>query len=172
MGAVLGVSSRRIHQLVKEGMPKTARGKYYIPAAVQWYITHKLMKAGADKTLDEQRKELIFEQTVKTRIDNEVSRRDLVPMSEVQTVFGTAQVTLASQLDAFPRRMAIVLAGTHDENEIENLLFTECREIRRSYADVLDQMGPAAQGDGSDAKAPAPKKRQRVGRPRKDTATG
>lgn len=38
LAKILGVTSRRIQQLVHEGMPKTGRGKYPLIACIQWYI--------------------------------------------------------------------------------------------------------------------------------------
>lgn len=167
---VLGVARRTVYQLHQEGMPKTGKGKYPLAPCVHWYIQKKLVTEGKDKTLDDQRKELLFEQTLKTRIENEISRRDLVPMSEVQTVFNTAQTMLASQLDAFARRMANELAGIHESTEIESRLFEECREMRRVYSAALAAVADNLENSSGDTKAAAPKKRRAVGRPRKNPA--
>ena len=40
LAEVLGMTPRRVQQLVPEGMPKGARGEYALEACVQWLIKH------------------------------------------------------------------------------------------------------------------------------------
>jgi len=171
LARIFGVSVRRVYNFHEQGMPREEKGRYKLGDVVQWYASHLLARGGKDKSLDDQRKELLFEQTLKTRIENEISRQDLVPMAEVQTCFNTAQTMLASQLDSFARRMANELAGIHEADQIESRVFEECREVRRVYATTLAAVAQAMDDSGADTNAAPPKKRRRVGRSGKNTTT-
>ena len=79
---------------------------------------------------------------------------------------------LGSLLDALGRRMAIVLAAESDENEIERLLFEECRAIREQYSQGIGKLADAVEDSGGDIKAATKPRRKRVGRPRKILTAG
>lgn len=50
---VLGITPRRVQQLVKEGMPTVKRGKYNLIACVQWYIRYWQQRAEAKGSPDD-----------------------------------------------------------------------------------------------------------------------
>ena len=171
LAQILGVSERRIAQLTAQGMPKAGHGKYSLPDCVMWF-NQRYGGTLRDRTLDEQRQLLLEEQTTKTRLDNETTKRDLLPVDEVTDVFKAVSVMLGSLLDALGRRMAIVLAAESDENEIERLLFEECRAIREQYSQGIGKLADAVEDSGGDIKAATKPRRKRVGRPGKISAAG
>lgn len=171
LAAILGVSDRRIRQFNQMGLPKVGRGTYNLLTAVRFYTDRLTAQHGGDNTLDEQRQELLLEQTLKTRIENQQKRGELVPIAEVQTAFDHAQAMLAGQLDSFARRMATLIAGLEDEHQIEGVLFDECREVRRAYSDALAAVAGAVPTSKPDPEAPEETDGGGVGKRGKNTPT-
>ena len=168
---VFGVSERRIAQFVIEGMPKGGRGNYNIPECHKWYNARYGGQL-KDRTLDEQRQELIKEQTLKTKLENDTKQSELLPIDEVTAVVAATITMLSGILDAFSRRNAIVLAGLTDENEVERVLWDETRAVRSQFAGQLAALGDHIGNSSKDNNPPTEKKRRRVGRPGKDSTTG
>lgn len=131
---LLGITPRRIAQLVREGMPKERRDTYKLTETVQWY-TLQLKGGRADaRNVEEQRRELLYEQTVKTRLENDTNRKRLIPAELVAGVHNRMAAELSASLDALASRLAGNLAGISDISEVKTLLFTETRRIRDGFA--------------------------------------
>lgn len=167
---LLNLSKRRVQQLAKHGMPRTGRGQYPVRGCVLWYLDFSKAGPGEGKSQEEQRTELLYEQTIKTRMENEINKSNLFHADEVEASFQTAETLLGSILDAFAPRMANMLAAEHDPSVLKSVLFEECREVRRAYASALKKVGEYMEDSSGDSGAAPTKDSKPVGKPGKDTA--
>ena len=107
IATVLGISNARVQQLAADGLlPRAGVGLYDIPACVQAFIRHKLVKA---KASDATVRSLVAERTrlTKTRADAaEVEVRkltgELVPVADIEA----AWLSVAASLRTNARRRA------------------------------------------------------------------
>ena len=134
----LGVTVGRVTQLVNEGMPRCARGKYDLPLCVRWYLDYKL-KGGPNVSADvnEARKKLYDEQTIKTKLETSRIRREVIPSDEHMIDMNQLAVMFSSGLDSIGGRLASELAGVSDARKIADLLAHETAAIRESVADAI-----------------------------------
>lgn len=171
LGEIIGVSPSRILQMNQQGMPKHARGKWDLAVCVQWVIARWQTASQNDKSLDDQRKALLFEQTLKTNLENQVNQAKLFDADEVQGAIAAIMTLFVGQLDSLAPRVCNRLAGLHDAGEIKQELFEECREIRVTLSDALEQVGRDIQPGQSAAKTTTTAKSKPVGGRRKNTTT-
>ncbi len=139
LAELLGLTTRRIRQLNKEGMAQYKRGTYILREALQWYIEHIKRGHATQLNTEEQRRELLYEQTVKTRLENEETRRILLRADVVSATHNQMAATLAASLDALGPRMGDQLAGIPDGAEVKRLIFAETRRIRDEFARHLTE---------------------------------
>ena len=143
LGHILGVTRQMICKYVKQGMPKHARGKYDIAVCVQWVIER--FKANRDDKNDNselclERLKLYQSQRIKTDLENEKTRREVLPVEEVAETFNAMAAEVAIRLDAVGGRLASVLAGLKNPAEVQAVLLSEMREIRSSIVDSWDRI--------------------------------
>jgi phage terminase Nu1 subunit (DNA packaging protein) len=88
LAALLGVSTRQIQLLAKEGVAKRVRsGKYDAAVTIQRMLEHSSGKAAATDTkaeLDRQRTQLAKEQAEAHRLKNQILAGDVVPRDAVE----------------------------------------------------------------------------------------
>ncbi len=156
LARILGVGRRHIYELVKRGMPRDGR-LFDLAACVQWQIQQvRPDESHEGENIQEQRLLLYREQTHKLALENGKLRRELVSLEEAKGVLLAIASVVAGQLDALGPRLAPVIAGRTDVGEIQDVIFAECREVRRSIADEIGRMDttrptgdqPAAGADG------------------------
>ena len=171
LAIILGVTGARVVQLHEQGMPKFARGKYDIAECVQWVIARWMVSSTNDKSLDEQRKALLYEQTLKTQLENRTTEAKLFDGDEVQGALEAIMVLFVGQLDALAPRVCNRFAGITDAGQIKAELFEECREVRRTLSEALEGMGGYIQSPGKPGKTAATPKSKPVGGRGKNTST-
>ena len=138
---LLDVSQGRIDQLVMEGMPKAARGKYEPLACVNWFIEFWRERAtGTDASLDDIRKKLIVSQTEKNELDNAARKGELLPANDVTMAVQQIAVICSTRMDGLGARLAVDLASESDPARIETLVRKETRDIRRSIAQEIERL--------------------------------
>ena len=169
---VLGITPARIVQLHGNGMPKHARGQYNLADCVQWNVARWQTMGGQDKSLDEQRKALLFEQTRKTHLENEETESKLFDGDEVEGAISAMMVLFVGQMEGLAPRVCNRLAGLSDASQIKTELHDECREILLTLSEAFDKVGKHLEGPGKPAKAPTAKGRKPVGKRGKNTSAG
>ncbi|MCO5759966.1 MAG: terminase small subunit [Chromatiaceae bacterium] len=157
-------------RLVREGLPKAAPGEYDVAAVVQWLLNRSA--TDARETIRDIKYRLIEEKVEAQRLENAQSRRELLPVEEVQHMIQAAAVAVATQLDGLTPRVVHELAAIVDvpAPRIQEILFRECRSIRENIATAWEAYSPPDQDGGEDSPTPAEPARRRVGRPRKVSA--
>jgi phage terminase Nu1 subunit (DNA packaging protein) len=170
LSEVFGISPSRLAQYHREGMPKAARGLFDLAECVQWNVARWQTKSGNDKSLDEQRQALLLEQTIKTNLENQVTQGKLFDSEELEAALVAILAQFKGQLESLAPRVCNRLAGMHDANEIKAEIYEETRAILDAVSDAFTAMGGDIQAGRESTKAAPAKSRQRVGRPRKNTA--
>lgn len=165
---LLGVSTASIPNFLDRGMPHEPYKRYNAADCVQWYITEKVGSNSRD--LQEARRRLTDAQERKVQLELSQMRGDLMATEDVMQSHMLMAVTFSSQLRSLGQRIAGVLQGK-EPAQIRQLIDDECRIILEATCHAAG-VDPGEVGGGGDS-APTPKtNRRRVGRPRKNTATG
>lgn len=151
LGMFLDVHPDTVSRWAKqEGMPKVRHGWFNLREAVQWYTRTLLTKGDRDA--------LIKEQTERTRLQNQMTRREIVTAQEHSHLAGTLASMMANSLDGLGPRLANQLSSEADPRRITEIITDECRHIRARLAatvkDHADQYGSLAAG-GEDPDSPA-----------------
>jgi phage terminase Nu1 subunit (DNA packaging protein) len=134
----LNISTNRVSQLVRDGMPKEARGKYDLAECVRWYLGFKL-KSGPHSTanVNEARQALYEAQTEKVALETARIRKETVAADQYMIDLNQMAVLFSSGLDSIGGRLASQLAGMTDPAEIAAHLTHETNAIRESVADAI-----------------------------------
>ncbi|MDX2265435.1 MAG: hypothetical protein NW215_10745 [Hyphomicrobiales bacterium] len=145
LAAILGLSPRRIDQLVVEGaFQKVARGKFALGDAVQSYIAHikeEAKKRQATTTDDELR----AERARKLRLENDQTEAILLPADAVMNTLDEVVAAVRVGFAGLPARV------TRDM-ELRKVIETECDSILTAVAKLLEDRA-AVLARGSDAAA-------------------
>lgn len=170
---LVGVSKVSVSNWCEAGMPHEGGGKPGNPfninvrEALPWLAANRTEKPGSE------RDRLAKEQADKIAIENAQSRKELIKAQHVEDSIAEALANLATQLDGLPGRMATPLSSIEDPALVRSKLQDEVRRIRITYSQQLAKLGelPSDLGAGQrDRKAPAKKKRKRVGRKKSSTS--
>ena len=153
LAEIMGLTTSRIHQFVKMGMPKAGRGEYSLPACLAWYKARWTDKATADNSLDEQRRALLYEQTKKTRLENEATEANLLSADEIEAASKAMMCLFNGALEPLPGDLCDEIAGMTDASQIQTLLAAACRQARRELSDQFGQLAETIMAEGE--KAPA-----------------
>lgn len=139
----LGLSTRRIRQLVKEGVVhKTQRGRYDLKASVLGYInTLRQEEKQKDTNLEKLKTAQEAENLVHLRLKKRKTELEVLQLekkmhsSEDVEYFWNAMVLAAkSKITAIPVKCAPVLVGLEDRKEIQAILKREVTEALRELA--------------------------------------
>lgn len=156
---LFGVSKMSISNWVGEGMPRSDHGRYPLVECVRWRLGKLAELAGSGSDgLTAKREQLLDEQIVAQRMENEVHAAELLVADEVQTDVLAFAAAVASALDALPARAAARLATMGDPAAIQAYLRQECNIARQAAADGLAKYASEL---GAAVAAPAKAKRGR-----------
>lgn len=130
IATVLGISNARVQQLAADGLlPRAGVGLYDIPACVQAFIRHKLVKA---KASDATVRSLVAERTrlTKTRADAaEVEVRkltgELVPVADIEAAWLSVAGAVRARLLLIPTKVAPRIVALKTPAEAQALLRKE-----------------------------------------------
>ena len=168
------VSPQTVSNWCEAGMPNEGGGGHgetrtiNVREALPWVVANRTEKPGSE------RERLAKEQADKIAIENAQSRKELIKAQHVEDSIAEALANLTTQLDGLPGRMATPLSSIEDPALLRSKLQDEVRRIRITYAQHLAKLGelPSDMGAGQrDRKAPAKKKRKRVGRKKSSPAS-
>ena len=139
---LLGVSPRRLTQLVAEGIAiRVARGRYDLTKTVQNFIRY--LKAQTpergSKRYDDQTA-LLATRREMAEIELGERRGDLLAREAVESVFVETLVLMTQRLDGLGGRLAMDLAGESNPAKIRRLISDEVRATRQGFADGLGRL--------------------------------
>lgn len=121
----LGLTTQRIHQLVKLGAPKIGVGQFPLKAFVRWYIDHWKSRADSAKygtSYQEARRRLVMSQAEIKEQQAAKYRGDLVPADEVQVAWGRLAVFIKSRIRSLPSQLAPRLAILEGPAEVQDVM--------------------------------------------------
>ncbi|MCA9675773.1 MAG: hypothetical protein KC464_12100 [Myxococcales bacterium] len=153
LATVLGLTDRQIRNLVAEGMPQRARGRFDLPAAVQWYVDQWRDRSDrSNGRLDsEERRALLAAQTRRAELEAAQLAGELEPRATAATVLMRVAALVADRLGAMPARRAPMLVGLDDVNAAALVLEEEVAEIRAALASELDEYATELAAAGTTA---------------------
>lgn len=133
---LLGLSSRRVNQLAREGIVvRSAPGKFDAPASVQNYVTHmagRSQEKEAGVELDREKTRLAREQAENVALKNRKARGELLDRGEVEREWS----------DILRKVRAGVLASTSRiRNRLPHLTIDDAEAIDRELREVLTELG-------------------------------
>ncbi len=113
----LRLTPRRVQQLVGEGLPREARGKYDLDQVLDWYIARLERQLAGDT--DEEGKTTYNKERARDRsasadmkeIKLARERRELVSIADVEKVMSDLVVTTKAAILAVPARISASLVG-------------------------------------------------------------
>ena len=156
---VLGLSARRVQQLVKNGViPRAKRGSYNLPDVVKSWCAWLVSGKASGDLASERRKLTAAQARIKT-VEAQKAEQNVISIEDA--IFAVSRVTqaLVTRLEGLPGRLSSSLVG-RAAGEIHVMLRNEIRQIRQSAYDDLLQW--AAEAKGAPAKQRAtPKKKPR-----------
>ena len=127
---VFGVTKARIHQFVKEGMPKSKRNAYPLALCVQWAV--RFWKAKASDPDDETRrhkKRLVKEKADQLERVNKSARGELIPSEQVRRDAKRAGRIVKEKVTSWPGRVAALVAVESDVFKVDQILRQECNQL-------------------------------------------
>ena len=133
VAAVLGVSPRRVQQLVKQGMPRASRGTYDLSACVQWYEKYRTGRAAQSSKLDQARLRKTLAEAKLAEIEVTAIEEKLIPADVVQDTWKKITETIRARLLKIPAEVAAELEGTEDQAGAQEI-------IKRSVYGALDDL--------------------------------
>lgn len=137
---LLMISSRRVQQLVKEGViPRADHGKYPLVGATQGYIRYlqNQLNAGAKK-LDEDAR-LKAAQASLRELELQRARAELIPAAQVGEVLFEIVNIQNTALSAMASRISLDCVG-RNAKEIKAIVSRECRAAQQRVSDALSRM--------------------------------
>lgn len=133
----LGVSERRVRQMVKEGIAvKVSAGKYDLKESAKRYIqTMKEKEKNQSQSLEKlkvaQAAETLMHEKLKKRktelVVNEMEKK-LHLASDVEEIWNTMVISAKSRITAIPVKVSPVLVGIEDVKEVQSILKREINE--------------------------------------------
>ena len=144
---VLHVSRRRVRQLVEQGMPREARGKYDLSACVQWYTKYRAGLAAQSSKIDKARLRKLNAEAKMIEIRVTAMEEKLIPADVVQDTWKKITQAIRARLLKIPAEVAAELEGIEDKVEareiikqniyaaLDDLSQRDLREIQREIND-------------------------------------
>ncbi len=174
------ITEMRISQLVKEGMPKAARGKYDAVRCMYWYIgslrrtvakRETVNADGSSSNLMSDRRRLIAAQAEREELELAKQRGNLIPITEHVRILADMVTETRARLLAVPGRVAPAVLNETSRVVAQGKIETE---IRVALGDLAGRVPRAEPPDAPAAAAPPatspasihPRKKQRPGRRR------
>jgi phage terminase Nu1 subunit (DNA packaging protein) len=137
LASLFGITRQRIHQLVKEGMPKENRGSYDLLKCIRWYV--RFLTAAIEKKeipvgdvyvgeREERIRNIRADADLK-ELDLAQKRSQLVAIQDAERVFADLRLTTTAHLMAIPPRLAPELVGETSRVMIQAKLDKACKEV-------------------------------------------
>ena len=130
LAKIMKLSPRRIQQLVDEGMPRDARGKYDAEVCLTWYVDF-LKESSAGGSGNEDYKKALTERLIwqakRAKLEYEQLEGSLVYAKDVEVAaFETARL-VRDKIQTIPNRVSAILAAISDPVKVREILEKEIR---------------------------------------------
>ena len=164
----IGVTERRVRQLVDEGVvQRAARDRYWLKASIQAYCRYlKNLRDGAESKKSEETR-LTKVRAEQHEFDLAVKRRAFYPAREVDEALLRVATLLTSILDGSASRIASSLGGG---GTLRKKLIDEFHALRAEFAAGLAEFSGSLAEDGWGDRATRKPAARRVGRKKKKTS--
>ena len=157
----LNVSEVHVGRLVKEGMPKEARGKYDLGKCMLWYIRYlqgalKRRSGNVDetgRTESHERLRLLSAEAELKELELARERGDFIALPDLEKMLTDLVVTTKARILAVSQRVSAQLVGL-DRPSIE-------AELNKELKTALSYLAQSANGHGDHASNRDPSKRAR-----------
>lgn len=157
---LLGVTERRLNQLVKEGIAiRVARGRYDLTKTVKNYIANLKAQAperGTERYDDQAA--LLKTRRAMAEIELGERRGDLLARETVEAIVVETLVLMTQRLEGLGGRLAMDLAGETNPAKIRRLISDEVSATRQGIADGLGRLCSDVEKLAADRQSP-PRKR-------------
>ena len=164
LGDIIGLTSRRIHQLANSGMPWTGTEKrklFNLQTSIQWYISH-IKVSKESQSYEEERTRLVKAQADKTELETQIRRGEVLELETVEQCMMALAAEYSSQMDSISGRMANELAAESDVSKIQILLHDQIRGVTNVITDRLAAIADYKE-DGGDTETTTEKDGSGVG---------
>lgn len=153
LAALIGVDVRTIKNLVDDGMPKLARGKYDLGVCVKWYIERSVELARAGKglnDLDLARQRKTVAEARMAELELEQLEGNLIPLDLHEQRVEGLSARLASQCKGLDRFIAGVQRATSavDAKAVVDDISDTLLAALRAVADDLETESVLVEADG------------------------
>ncbi|GGG32869.1 hypothetical protein GCM10007425_29410 [Lysinibacillus alkalisoli] len=136
---IMGLSSRRIQQLVDEkAVVRASHGKYDLPATFKAYLEYEKEKVIADDPdLDKLREETLWTRARRKKTEAELGiiTGKLHRAGDVESIMNAMMMSFRSQLLSFASRLAPKVQGKKDLVEIQELVKDEVEDLMNELKD-------------------------------------
>jgi phage terminase Nu1 subunit (DNA packaging protein) len=155
VASALNLDERRVQQLVKEGMPREARGQYDPVKCMLWYIRYlqQALEKKAVPTLDggffgerEERVRLLRADADLREMELAKERGLLVALPDFEATLTDLVLTTKARIMALPPRLAPELVGETSRVMIQAKIEKACKESLAYLARAVN--------DGGNTKSP------------------
>jgi phage terminase Nu1 subunit (DNA packaging protein) len=134
----LNLSGARICQLVKEGMPKYARGHYDLGASIQWLIENRVKSANKSSDVVDAHKRLSDVQTDENELETARIRAATIEADLYLRDLRQQATIIERALTQPDPDLADDIADLTDANTISDRLQLTVDRVRTRVADDLD----------------------------------
>ena len=120
LAKAMNIGSRRVQQLVADGMPKATRGRYDLVPCLEWYVRflqraieqrQPLTGRAANDCVKRERARLLHAQVQKAERQNLIASGEVVPFEVMRARLSNMIVTARQNLLNLPARVAPQLEG-------------------------------------------------------------
>lgn len=136
---IMGLSSRRIQQLVQEkAIVRASHGKYDLVASVRAYVEYEKEKIfEEDEDLDKLREETLWTRARRKKTEAELGiiTGNLHRAGDVESVMNAMMMSFRSQLLSFSSRLAPKVQGKKDLIEIQEIVKDEVEDLMNELRD-------------------------------------
>lgn len=140
---LLDVTERQVYELARDGtIPRAQRGRYDLVACVRAYIRHLREVAAGRQSRDgkldlpAERARLAREQADHQSMKNALLRKELVPVSDVETAFTTVHSAVQQRLLGIPSVVAPLVAIEEEARTCEAIIREHIEEALQEIADA------------------------------------
>jgi len=138
LAEIFGVSERRINQLVAENIiPKAEKGRYQLETCVQNWIDYKLAEATQWNNVEYQIEHAKLEKAKREKAEIELAKLKarMCPAEEVEYFMNDMNAQARAKLRSLPAKVAPMLCGKANANEVQRLLLDEIDDCLIELAD-------------------------------------
>jgi hypothetical protein len=128
------VANKTIHEWVKLGLPKLARGQYDMIACCRWWRKNIVGRDDPkDRDMNEAKRQYWVEKAARMRLEREATERKLLPKADVLKEWTWRVAEVTAGLSLLASRLPPALEGK-DQIEMAETVRAEVKLIRDNYA--------------------------------------